>query len=309
MQGVVGTEPRFPIKRGVRQGDVLSPSLFNTVLEDALRKWKRRLTNHGVSIVNDAEVPRLTNIRYADDLLIFGKSKAEAIEMLESLVTVLAEYGLSLNAAKTRILTTDAPPDVQTHCDTTCGSIQILHRTGTHKYLGRCLTGDLRDRGRSAVDHRISCAWGKFKSLQKTFVNKHVDIGLRLRLFDAVVAPTAIYSLSTVPTTEYLLDRLDVTQRKMLRSIVGWLHAAGDTWEQHGHRMKLRLARALERHPVAKWSDIVRERKRKILATKTTLPLLVTNTLDWNPKKCAHLNGQAPYRCPGRPRTRWFENV
>ena len=73
MQGIVGTEPRFPIKRGVRQGDVLSPSLFNTVLEDALRKWKGRLANHGVSIVNDAHVPRLTNIRYADDLLIFGK--------------------------------------------------------------------------------------------------------------------------------------------------------------------------------------------------------------------------------------------
>ena len=70
------------------------------------------------------------------------------------------------------------------------------------------------------MDHRIACAWGKFRALQKTFVNKHMDVGLRLRLFDAVVAPTAVYSLSTAPMTDYLHSRLDVSQRKMLRVIV-----------------------------------------------------------------------------------------
>ena len=309
MQGVVGSEPRFPIKRGVRQGDVLSPTLFNTVLEDALRKWKHRLTGHGISIVRDAAEPRLTNIRYADDLLIFGKSKAEAIEMLELLVVVLAEYGLSLNAGKTRMLTTDTAPEIETYCDTACGRIQLLHRTGTHKYLGRCLVGDLFDRGRPAVDHRISCAWGKFKALQKTLVNKHVDVGLRLRLFESVVTPAALYSLSTAPMTEYSLSRLDTTQRKMLRRIIGWINFSDESWEQRGRRMKTRLANALELHPVSKWSQSVRERKRKILATKSSLPQIVQKALDWDPKACAFLNLQTPFRCAGRPRTRWYENV
>ena len=49
---------------GVRQGDVISPILFNAGLEHAMRKWKAKLVHHGHG-------SRLTNIRYADDLLFF----------------------------------------------------------------------------------------------------------------------------------------------------------------------------------------------------------------------------------------------
>ena len=34
---------KFPITRGVRQGDILSPLLFDAVLEHAMRKWKQKL--------------------------------------------------------------------------------------------------------------------------------------------------------------------------------------------------------------------------------------------------------------------------
>ena len=40
----------FSIQRGVRQGDVINPILFNAVLESAMQKWKRKLlASHGDS--------------------------------------------------------------------------------------------------------------------------------------------------------------------------------------------------------------------------------------------------------------------
>ena len=67
--GSVHGSERFNIERGVKQGDVISPILFNAGLEHAMRKWKAKLVHHGVQLGHGS---RLTNIRYADDLMLFA---------------------------------------------------------------------------------------------------------------------------------------------------------------------------------------------------------------------------------------------
>ena len=42
----------FPIQRGVKQGDVISPLLFNAGLEHAMREWKHRLQHCGFDLGN-----------------------------------------------------------------------------------------------------------------------------------------------------------------------------------------------------------------------------------------------------------------
>ena len=73
-EGVLSDDKRFPIRRGVRQGDVLSPLLFNSATEMVISKWKAKLKSHGlrISVAEDAE--RLTNVRFADDLIIYANS-------------------------------------------------------------------------------------------------------------------------------------------------------------------------------------------------------------------------------------------
>ena len=98
---------RFKIKRGVRQGDVLSPLLFNAVLEFAMQKWKAQLLlDEGFALRPNAEYERLTNIRYVDDIILFAKSLDAAQRMIESLVRVFVECGLGLDARKTKNLST-----------------------------------------------------------------------------------------------------------------------------------------------------------------------------------------------------------
>ena len=78
---VFGGRP-FEIQRGVKQGDILSPMLFNAALECALRKWKGKCGHHGIAMDHHE---RLTNIRYADDLMLYARSLPALVEMIETL--------------------------------------------------------------------------------------------------------------------------------------------------------------------------------------------------------------------------------
>ena len=98
----------FDIQRGVKQGDVISPMLFNVALEIAFRKWKLRLTHHGLLVNVDHE--RLTNSRYADDIMMYAKSLDELHDMVHWLMEELANVGLQLNGSKTKIPKTMADP-------------------------------------------------------------------------------------------------------------------------------------------------------------------------------------------------------
>ena len=82
----------------------MSPILSNAALEHAMCKWKKRLVGKGFALDENKTSPRLTNIRYADDLLLFAQSEQELIIIIETLVEVLQEYGLELNTSKTKIL-------------------------------------------------------------------------------------------------------------------------------------------------------------------------------------------------------------
>ena len=82
----------FPIKRGTKQGDPLSSLLFNTVLqyslESDLRQWQE--SRKGIRLSDKTE-DCLTNLRFADDVLLFSTS-------LERLRDMLCEFKTSTEA-------------------------------------------------------------------------------------------------------------------------------------------------------------------------------------------------------------------
>ena len=77
----------FPVQRGVKQGDTLSAILFNCVLDIAFEEW--RLSVHDERLFIAHGLPRLTNTRYADDILLYAKSLDELASMTEGLTESL----------------------------------------------------------------------------------------------------------------------------------------------------------------------------------------------------------------------------
>ena len=75
---------------GTPQGGVLSPCLANVYLHRLDRQWADR----GTGVL----------VRYADDLLAMCRTRPEAERALAALTVILAELGLELKQAKTRIV-------------------------------------------------------------------------------------------------------------------------------------------------------------------------------------------------------------
>lgn len=98
--------------------------VFNATLEVALKSWKTKLqAGSGFAVSSEIRADRRTNIRYADDILMFARSLEEDESMLALLSETLADYDLELNAKKTKILSTVGIPGAQTLIDTPPGFV------------------------------------------------------------------------------------------------------------------------------------------------------------------------------------------
>ena len=88
---------RFPIGNGLKQGDALSPMLFNFALEYAIR---RVLVNQdGLQLNGTHQL-----LAYADDVNILGGSIHTLKENAETLVAATREIGLEVSADKTEYM-------------------------------------------------------------------------------------------------------------------------------------------------------------------------------------------------------------
>ena len=74
----------FEIKKGTKQGDPLSCLLFNTVLQNSLKevtqRWQKK---KGMGIyLSEQDHDCLTNLRFADDVLLFATFKEQLQKMM-----------------------------------------------------------------------------------------------------------------------------------------------------------------------------------------------------------------------------------
>ena len=239
--GQVGTSSVFELSRGVRQGDVLSPCLFNAVMEMVFRRWKARLTDQGWQIPGLGE--RFTDVRFADDVLLYARTLEEAKLMLSLLMEELQRVGFSLGSSKTKILTIAHVEISKGICKVEWVSghyTHVLSQAESHKYLGRALSLS-KHRATTAVKFRISAAWCQFQKRRSILMNQNVCAILRTKLFNATVLPALLFGLSSLTLKPEHHNMLRGVRLKMIRNMAGWRRVDGEAGCDTMRRVRLRI--------------------------------------------------------------------
>ena len=96
-----GTTDWFRIGKGVRQGCILSPCLFNLYAEYIMRNAGLEEAQAGIKIAGR----NINNLRYADDTTLMAESEEERKSLLMKVKEESENVGLKLNIQKTKIMT------------------------------------------------------------------------------------------------------------------------------------------------------------------------------------------------------------
>src|SRR5574340_661330 len=95
-----GTTDEFQIGKGVRQGCILSPCLFNLYAEYIIRNAGLKEAQAGIKIARR----NINNLRYADDTTLMAESEEELKSLLMKVKVESERVGLKLNIQKTKIM-------------------------------------------------------------------------------------------------------------------------------------------------------------------------------------------------------------
>jgi len=303
----------FSVCRGVKQGDPVSALLFIAVMQacfgELQGKWgkanaQRKGKQFGICL--DATVRNLTDLRFADDVILVSQLRSDIGKMLRDLSAASAKFGLEINFQKTKVMTWSSLAGGHDSVDVFGQSVAILDEEDAERYLGRKLSfGGCHE---TEISNRIAAGWAAFSQHKSELCCSHYSLSDRIKLFEAAVTPAVLYACSTWTLTGKLESKLQVARRKMLRYVFR-LHRRSansdpEDWVHYLRRVASTVAEISEQHGMIEWVAEHRRRKWRFAGklSRVTDGRWSSLILNWKPH-------EGHGRCAGRPCTRWTDQL
>ena len=166
----------FEINKGVRQGCVLSPLLFNIFLSDLPKKLD---LNEGKITLDNTEISSLV---WADDMVLLADSEGGLQQMLKTLEIYCHENKLQINTDKTKCMIFNKSGRLMRRNFRINGT--SLENVRSYKYLGFLLTpsGEIKSGLQDLRDRAL-----------KAFMKLKTMMGNALNLIDCLIKPILLY--------------------------------------------------------------------------------------------------------------------
>ena len=173
-----GTTDWFQIGKGVHQGCILSPCLFNLYAEYFMRNAGLDETQAGIKIAGR----NLNNLRYADDTTLMAESK-ELKSLLMKVKEESEKVGLELNIQKTKIMASGPITSWQIDGETVDTVLDFI-------ILGSKITAD----GDCSHEIKTPTSWKKSYDQPRQHIKKQRHyFANKVHLVKTMIFPVVIY--------------------------------------------------------------------------------------------------------------------
>jgi len=201
----------FNISSGVRQGDVLSPTLFGLYIDDLVHDIKQ--LNCGVMYDNI----NIDILLYADDIILLSNSPEGLQSMLNTLGNWCKKWRLVVNNSKTNVIHFRREGQNVTNFNFTLWN-QPVAVIETYRYLG-LVVNEFMDITKT-VQVLINAASRAYGSM----LNKHFQIDgftydTYVKLYNALVIPVLTYGSSIWGNSNY--QKCETLQHRVMRTFLG----------------------------------------------------------------------------------------
>ena len=205
MNGSIGEWFRTTVR--VRQGCLLSPTLFNSFLE---RIMSDALEHDGKVSIGGRNI---TNLRFANDIDALAEDEQELEALVESLDKTCTRYKMEISAKKTKLMTNSAN-GIQREIKV---KGQKLGTVTSFKYLGAIVSDD---GSKPEVLSRIAQATAALTKLKPIWRDNNISLGSKVKLMRSLFISIFLYACESWTLTAELEKRTQAFEMRCYQRLM-----------------------------------------------------------------------------------------
>lgn len=204
-----GTSSQISITNGIRQGDSLSPALFNVVMDEIIEAVTE------LNLGYDMKSTKISMVCYADDAALIAQNEDDLQRLLYRLQIISNNYGLKISSEKTK---SAVYGKTAKRCKLVVNNVGV-EQVGEFKYLGvnlstnNNLTQEVKTQAHKALQNAAALN-------SMVFCNNYMSTSAKVRIYKTCIRPILTYAAECRTDTARTTSISNAAEMLVLRRIL-----------------------------------------------------------------------------------------